>query len=397
MKLSIMNTIARRSFIIVLVFPVLIHAHDDADMRIEKTVHNSKSGIGDPIIITWGIIPDGTAMPKHLTPAGTKLKSNFVEAIDKAYKVKGAEQGTDYSERSWFKILQKSLSEFESKAGITYKYVPYDDGSTFSYQSSIGTKNRKADLRIGGLALDNTKGVRAYSGYPGASGHAPNIVYNTAHPLFNNKHNLHYLMGHENMHNLGVGHMLINQNPKLSAVDRFGLGVAQGPQFDDLLALHMRYGDKYEKKGGNDTIQKATILGELKAEEKLGIGLDAKGLVVKAEEVDFVSIDGKSDTDVYTFIVKEKVSATITLTPRGPEYDYIAENISQKAKKIDASKLNDLEFTLAKKGSRKVTINKQAHGAAETITTNFTPGIYYISVRGKNDGPQFYSIEVRSN
>ncbi len=392
-----MTAFTKGCITLTLLFPNLAQAHDDADMRVEKTVHDSESAKGDPITITWGIVPDGTSMPNSFTPSGVKLKSNFVASIDKAYNVEGAEENSDYSGRPWFKILQKSLSEFESKTGVTYEYVPYDDGSKFVFKSSLGIKNKKADLRIGGLTLDTAKGVRAYSGYPGSRGFAPNIVFNTAHPLFSNKHNLHYLMAHENMHNLGIGHMLINQNPKLSAVDNFGLGTAQGPQFDDLLALHLRYGDKYEKNGGNDSIQKATKLGELTSETPLGIGLDAKGLVVKAEEIDFVSIDGKSDTDVYTFTVKEKVSATITLTPRGPEYNFIAENISRKEQQINASKLNDLQFTLSKKGGRKLTINKGTAGEVEDLTTDLAPGIYYISVQGKKDEPQFYSIEASVN
>lgn len=398
MKQSIITLTIRRSLAIAIVcFPALIQAHDDATMRVKKTVNDSRSSKGDPVTITWGIVPDGTSMPKYAAGPGVKLKSNFVASIDKAYKVKGAPKGSDYSKRPWLKILQKSLSEFESKTGITYKYVPYDDGSNFDYQSTPGTKNRKPDLRIGGLTLDTAKGVRAYSGYPNSTGHVPNIVFNTGHPLFKDKKNLHYLIAHESMHSLGIGHMLVNKHPRFSAVDRFGLGIGQGPQFDDLLSLHMRYGDKYEKNGGNDSVQKATVLGELKAGKKLGLGLDAKGLTVKAAEVDFVSIDGKSDTDVYTFIVKEKVSATIKLTPRGPEYEYVAENISKNAKKINAAKLNDLKFTLAKKGSTKLTVSKEPKGVAETMTTNLTPGVYYISVIGQGDDPQLYSIEVSVN
>ncbi len=395
MNKSTITVVLKRTFALaVLAIPALSTAHDDSDMRVKKTVYDSKSKKGDPVTITWGIIPDGTVMPDYATTPGTKLKSNFVSSIDKAYKYKGDTKGTDYSNRPWFKVMQKSLSEFESKTGISYEYVPYDDGSKFDHQSSLGAKNSKADLRIGGLKLDNSQGIRAYSGFPNTTGHMPNIAFNTSHPLFSNKKNLHYLMAHEHMHSLGIGHMLVNNHPKFSAVDRFGLGLGQGPQFDDLLALHMRYGDKYEKNGGNDTFQKATVLGELKAGGKLGLGLDAKGLLVKSDEVDFVSIDGSSDKDVYMFTVKDKTSATVKLTPRGPEYMYIAERISQKKQKINAAKLNDLKFTLSKRGNAKLTISEQPKGVEETITTNLTPGTYYITVTGQNDEPQLYSVEV---
>jgi len=372
-----------------------VYAYDDSDIRIKKTTHNpSASKIGDPMTITWSIVPDGTKMPNNSTPSGIKLKSDFINRLDELFGVTQEEKTTDLTLRAWFKILENAFDKYTSKTGLTYIYEPNDNGSTLKFTSTAGKKNVLGDIRIGGLTLDTAKGSRAYSGYPGSSGYAPNIVFNTAHPLFHLAASIDFLLVHENMHNTGSHHVMVNSNPTLTAAAMMGMGSGKGPQFDDLLSLHRRYGDLHEKNGGNDTVNTATYLGNINDKQQLKIGGDAGPLIVKIKQTDFVSIDGKSDTDIYKFTISESIPIQIRLKPKGPIYEYLLEDSSRTPIKIDASKLNDLSFTISNSHGLRVDIDQTKKGEEELFKTKPAAGEYYIEVNGRSDKPQFYSLEI---
>lgn len=63
-------------------------------------------------------------------------------------------------------------------------------------------------------------------------------------------------------------------------------GNLNGPQLDDLLALHRKYGDFFEKGAGNDTPATATPLGFVHSNQVAQAGSD---------------IDDHSDVDVFSF------------------------------------------------------------------------------------------------
>ena len=96
------------------------------------------------------------------------------------------------------------------------------------------------------------------------------------------------------------------------------------PQYHDILVAHRGYGDVNEKSNsqlGNDTTGLATSLGGLGNGGSISIGLDAQDQPVGINEVDFVSIDDESDTDVYSFTVGANGTTDILLEAFGVTYD----------------------------------------------------------------------------
>ena len=384
--------------------PTLYHsasAYDDSSRRIKQTAHQDKrSEMGDPMIITWSIVPDGTRMPNNFVPSGVKKVSDFIAGMDKAHRVAADDITDDLQQRPWFKILEKSFDKYASKTGLTYIYEPHDTGDRMDFTSSIGKKGSVGDVRIGGLSLaSSTLDLRAYSGLPGGSGQAPNIVFNTSHKLLASPRDFDFLLVHENMHNVGINHILVNSDPRLTAIASMGGGTGNGPQFNDLLGLHRRYGDVNEKGQGNDTVKLATDLGEFSESNQLSIGMDAGPLTVKSKQTDFVSIDGSTDLDVYKFTIAgttaEPTPVTIDLTPRGSKYEYVLEGVRSGALRIDASKLTNLSFTLINSAGRKVSIDETKRGEKESYSIKLRPDDYYIEVKGRENKPQFYSLEIK--
>ena len=108
-----------------------------------------------------------------------------------------------------------------------------------------------------------------------------------------------YLLAHEQGHGLGYGHTEPVDQTKL--MEPFLATAFDGPQFDDILGLQRQYGDFNEGGMGNDTSADATAIGNVSFGQTLTIGADATDTTVAATDVDFVSIDGSTDTDVYQF------------------------------------------------------------------------------------------------
>jgi autotransporter-associated beta strand protein len=126
----------------------------------------------------------------------------------------------------------------------------------------------------------------------------------------------------------------------------------------------------------------------------LSIGTHGDSLTVLPTQLDFISIDGTSDTDFFSFTLTRTLDVTLNLTPRGATYNQGPEGgtqVSQNTKTFS-------DLTLALFSADGTTLINQANntaaGFAESLVLQLGPGTYYSRVTGANDDVQLYGLQV---
>ena len=209
-------------------------------------------GQGDPTVITWSVVPDGTNINGFIGEATSA--SNLVSTFRGIYGIANDPGDTNYIGEAWFDAIASAFDRWSELSGIQYVYESNDDGANFGYFG--GSANVRGDVRIGGHNIDGNSGTLAYNFFPNTS----DMVIDTADAFYSNTSGnslrLRNVIAHEAGHGLGISHVESN-NGSFLMEPFINLGF-DGPQFDDILATHRGYGDAYE---GNDTAGTATNLG----------------------------------------------------------------------------------------------------------------------------------------
>ena len=231
--------------------------------------NGSGLGQGDATTVTWGIVADGTPIGAMGGGASeTDDPSNLAGFLNGIYGT--VTPDTNYTDEVWFAHFQSTFDRWSALSGITYVYVSYDDGATFS--TAPGELGVRADVRIGGHYIDGNSGNLAYNFYPNKG----DMVIDTADTLYPSTGNairLRNVLAHESGHGLGLQHVISSSS---SILMEGHLDTSfDGPQLDDILGLQRHYGDYYEKSGGNNTAASATALGTLGGGQTLSIGTSA--------------------------------------------------------------------------------------------------------------------------
>lgn len=393
------------------------HDHEPAAYRTRgsgwSSTSSGTSGLGNPAVLTWSIVPDGTTLPRGLgEPASPSNLIAFMDSLfyDESEVVPGDD---DLMQRQWFELFDSSYERWEQVAGITFTYEPNDDMATVSASSaSRGVLGARGDHRIGGHNIDGDgrPSVLGYSYFPSYS----DMVIDTSEAtIFGNPEGnyirLRNMLMHETGHGLGLNHV---ESDDVSAADghQFGSFLMEpflstrfdGPQFDDILGAHRLYGDVYEKGAGNQTYQTATDLGVLGIFQSLTIGTDANDKFVDFTDVDFVSIDDNSDIDYFRFTIHQPTTVNLILTPMGPEYLEGAQGSAtgNLQTMYDASALGDLNLTLYDVNG---TTNLGASftlglGVGEQVlmTKLSKPGEYFVRVGSVTNDVQMFQLQVTS-
>jgi hypothetical protein len=340
--------------------------------------------LGSPVTLTWSIVADGLALPTTYTSNPAPV-SDLINRFDVLWNVPAGDRIVDLTLRPWFAAMKSRFDIYASKTGITYQYVTAD-GAAWGSGGKL-TSPTRGDIRIAGTVLS---GVLGYNGFPNGG----DMVLSTGGTTFANANSLRIVFAHEHAHGLGLSHLTVAGNGANSVVSGSG-GNIDGPQFDDLLALHRKYGDALEKNGGNDTPATATPLGTLTSSATLAAGHAISGINLTAAQTDICSIDDDSDTDCFSFNLTSAMAVRFTVIPRGPTYSYVPEGGSSTS--INASALSDLSFTVKKPSGTVIsTINNTGTGGTETIDLNLTStGIHTVTINGAANQPQFYSVAVQ--
>ncbi|MDP6980699.1 MAG: matrixin family metalloprotease [Myxococcota bacterium] len=245
------------------------------------------SGIsrGEPITLTWSVVPDGTAIDGAPTVGDGSDPSDLRAFLDNHYG----------NFATWSSIVQAALDGWSDGPGVTFVYEPNDDGLKLS--SAQGVDGVRADIRIGGHNIDGNFGTVAYAFFPGGGG---DMVIDTADTFNTNQSRLHNVVAHEAGHSIGLGHTCPSDSTKLME-PVITLAFA-GPQFDDLLGAHRNYGDEQEE---NDVVSESA---------DLGLAIDS------VTNVTGLALDGTGDDDWYEVPAGSLTEVLIQLDPAGTPY-----------------------------------------------------------------------------
>ena len=324
---------------------------------------------GDPTTLTWSIVPDGTpisgAIGEQAAPSNLRAFLNGIYG----------------SQNVWLPVFQQVFDRWSELTGVTYVHQAADDGAALI--NTPGVLGVRADVRIGGHAIDGNYNVLAYNYFPNSA----DMVIDTSDSFFNNTTNnsrrLRNTVAHEHGHGLGFDHVCpINQTklmePMLSTL-------FDGPQLDDIYGGTRAYGDDLEH---NDTTASASDLGSL-----------GNGTV----SIDDVSVDDDSDKDYFMFQVGPNKKASITVTPIGATYLQGPQNPNgscSNGTSFNSLVQNDLSVQVLAEDGVTVLGNANAHpaGEGEALANVALPsgaGTYFVRVlAGANNAAQLYRMSL---
>jgi hypothetical protein len=330
--------------------------------RWTATATNPSTGVqGDPITLTWSIVPDGA-----WADGGTcDLTADLTAA---------------YGSMAWMNKVRNAFDRWAAAIGITYIEVS-DDGANMP--GSPGVLGVRGDVRIGGRSIDGPGNVLGYDYYPNTG----DMVLDTDDASFyavpiNNYANLKNVVAHEHGHGMGLGHVIPDDDTKLMEPYICPPTAFVGPQDDDIRGGMRNYGDPYEN---NDTNAEPTVLGTI-----------TDTLVVQNLSID------KGQTDVDWFLVTlTSTSITVEVDPVGSTYQ--VGNEGGSASWISTDSISDPDIALYDALGTTLLASATSGGIGETEVLNHTvasPGDYQILVYRKassGNGLQRYTMTIYSN
>ena len=325
-------------------------------------------GDGDPVTLTWSIVPDGLSIPG--SNGEPTAPSNLRAWLDDTYG----------SEATWLPLFQSVFDRWEELTGNTYVYVTFDDQAAFP--NSRGRNNRRADVRIAGHTIDGSGGVLAYNFFPNGGDMVIDTADTFLESTFANSRRLRNTISHEHGHGLALGHVCPVNRTKLmepSLSTSF-----DGPQIDEIYSTQRLYGDRFEN---TDTAGAAEDLGTL----------PSSGSTV----VEDLSIDDNNDVDFYEFATPGSgFELTAIARPVGLTY-LEGPQTSTTCNGTSFNSLNQRDLAIQIRDSNGTTVlassNTTGAGSAETISNFSLPGSgpYFVRVSATAvDTLQLYELEI---
>lgn len=329
--------------------------------------------LGQPITITWSIIPDGTPIPTNSAigdqPGGSAFESflAFVFGSVDAGKQK----------------VRQAFAEWSAVSGINFVEVA-DDGAAFP--ASPGVLNGgtgRGDIRVGmKYFLNGLNSVLAYAYFPDNG----DVVFNaSAKDSYNTGPNdyraFRNTLAHELGHALGLLHVCPQNGTKLMEpqLNTF----FDGPQHDEVRGVNRAYGDRYEP--NNSTTQPADL-----------------GTFRPVMEAD-AALDRLGDVDVYSFLLQEPRRVTVTLSPTGMTYqdfDQLGDGSCPSfGPTVNSLAIQNLRVELISPDRQSVLASSDVApaGQPESIPPTLlrAPGRYYVRVTGAGTNDvQAYHLKV---
>lgn len=254
--------------------------------RWTSTAAGSTGAVGNPIVLTYSFVPDGTTLTNGIgEPAAP---SSLTSAFNAAF---GA--------NDWKAKIRAGITQWNKFAAITYTEVT-DDGASSPTNVGRNAAPIRGDVRIAGHPIDGAFNILAYNFSPNSG---DMIIDTNDASFFANTTSdfirLRNTMAHEHGHGLGFAHVDPTDNSKL--MEAFLNTNFDGPQDDDIRAVQRNYGDRYEN---NDTLATAKSLGTANP----------------AVTVDNLATDASGDQDWYRVTVDPARSLSIDMVPVGRSY-----------------------------------------------------------------------------
>ncbi len=174
---------------------------NDGDRWSATTLSGGGLTQGDPTIITWSIVPDGTSIFGYAGEA--TAPSNLRAFLNSIYG----------SQAVWLPLFQQVFDRWSELNGVTYVFEPNDDGSPWTSTTIAGgVAGVRGDVRIAGHTIDGTSGILAYNFFPDFGDMVIDTADATYTNLANNSRILRNVLAHEHGHGLGLSHVCpVNQ------------------------------------------------------------------------------------------------------------------------------------------------------------------------------------------
>lgn len=349
---------------------------------------------GSPIKLTWGFAQPGVNTNAGASNTGASGNS-LISFLDNLYGDNTT--STDYTQRSWFSQFEDSFNRWSEIAGLEYEYAVDNSRGTVGGGGASGQLGVRPDVRIAGRALANGSNggnVLAVNYFPNNGDMIIDIQDSGFYGNFaNNSRRLRNVIMHEHGHGLGFRHVESSNGSFL--MEPFINTSFDGPQFDDILAAQRNYGDPLEKRGGNDTLSRATRTSLSEIGSEWAIGTSTSGRSVSASATDFISIDDNSDIDYFRINVREDSSLEALLTPVGPTYQQGPQGGTQTT--FNAARQSDLRLQVFNfqgnlVGSAPVTGLGQVERVDELNLEGGTS--YFLRIIGSANATQFYRLDA---
>ena len=348
---------------------------------------SGQSTQGQPVTLTWSIVPDGTSISGGVgePTAPSALRARLAT-------IYGGSASGDPRDQPWFSVFQATFDNLAANSGLRFVYEPADDGSAIGGGSLSGALNVRGDIRISGHPIDGNSGTLAYAYFPDSGDmviDTNDTYYNNA-PL-DNSIRLRNILEHEIGHSLGLNHVCpVNATKLMEPFINLGF---RGSQFDDIYSHQRNYGDALEVHGtqrSNDSPATATALG-------LVAGTPATW--------PWLSIDDSTDIDHFSFSGATTQQLTVRIIPAVPPVTPYLEGAQNSDGSCSAgtpfdpaTRQNLVLDLLAGNGTTVVaSAPVQPAGTTEEIVSFQLPanGTHYIRVRGgTDDAAQLYRMEA---
>ncbi|MEW6305980.1 MAG: tandem-95 repeat protein [Verrucomicrobiota bacterium] len=351
--------------------PQLIQMPFQLGPRWTATATGGATQQGDPTVLTWSIVPDGTSIPGS---AGEPTSpSNLIAFFNGIYG----------SQTVWQALFQQVFDRWAALTGTSYVFQPSDDGAAFP--GTAGALGVRGDVRIAGHLIDGNSGILAYNFFPNGGDMVIDTGDNNYNNVANNSRVLRNILAHEHGHGLGFPHVCPTSQTKL--MEPFLSTQFDGPQHDDILNGQRNYGDAFEH---NDSAGAATSLGVLN-----------NGTLTTTN----LSIDGAADVDFYSFtLATANKRASVTLRPVGFTYLEGPQNGDGSCTvgtTFNSLTINDLGVALLDSDGATVlaTVNANPAGQNETLLDVQLPAIstgpFFVRVfGGATDNVQQYNFDL---
>src|SRR3954471_12771734 len=131
--------------------------------RWTSTASNSSTGTyGNPITLTWSLVPDGTAVSNSYAPTNGTT-SSLISTFDASFGA--GPGGSDLTQRPWFHLFSDSFNRWNQLGGINFIYESHDTSLTLGNPTS-GTLGVRGDIRIGAANIDGASDTLAETLFP---------------------------------------------------------------------------------------------------------------------------------------------------------------------------------------------------------------------------------------
>lgn len=277
------------------------------------------TNLGDSLVLTWSIVPDGTLIPGGSTGAGEPAcNSNLIAVMNEIY-----------GEGLWQAEVQEVFDEWANATGNTYIREANDDGA--AWPTSRGILGTRGDIRISGCAVDGSKGILAYNYYPNTG----DMKIDTADGFYDSPEGalntgFHYVLAHEHGHGVGLLHACpINGTKLMEPFINTGFNTLR---HDDIRGAQRGYGDPLELPGiPNDSAATASDM----------------GLLANGQSYTYspLSIDDDADQDWIRFTVQADRRVDFTLAPVGFVYA-VGTPQCQEGPMTDSKTIHNLDFEI---------------------------------------------------